>query len=134
MSNRDSKPKAPTQRQLRVGEELRHAISGILFRNELHEPEFETISITVSEVRISPDLKNATVYITPLAGGDRSPKTVDRLNVLSPVLRRALSKHVVLRHIPKLYFKLDNSFDAAGRVLALLNSEAVQRDVAKNEE
>lgn len=134
MSPRDSKSKGPTQRQLRVGEELRHAISGILFRNELHEPEFETISITVSEVRISPDLKNATVYITPLAGGDRSPKTVDRLNLLAPVLRRVLSKHIVLRHIPKLYFKLDHSFDAAGRVLQLLNSEEVLRDVSKSEE
>lgn len=134
MSNRDSSSKAPSQRQLRVGEELRHVVSGLLFRNELHDPDLERLSITVSEVRISPDLKNATAYVTPLAGGQDGDKIVEKLNQLAPSLRRLLGKNLTLRYVPKLYFKLDRSFEAAGRVNALLSSDAVRRDVIKPED
>lgn len=131
MSQRDTSSKAPSQRQLRVGEELRHMIADMLFRNELHDPDLERISITVSEVRISPDLKNATAYVTPLAGGQNGDKTVEKLNLLAPQMRRHMGKQLTLRYVPKIYFKLDRSFEEAGRVNALLSSEAVRRDVTK---
>lgn len=110
---------------------MRHVIADVLWRNEVHDPELEAISITVSEVRISPDLKNASVFVTPLAGSSNGNKAVDRLNALSHALRKEVGKRTVLKYSPKLYFKLDTSFDAAGRVLALLNSEEVLRDVSR---
>jgi len=121
---------APSQRQLRVAEELRHVIADIFLRGEIHSIEIDGVSITVSEVRISPDLKNATVFITPLAGGSNAQKTVDHINKnLTTTLRRMISKKVVLRYTPKLHFKLDRSFDEAYRVSLLLNSPEVRRDV-----
>lgn len=121
--------RAPTQRQLRVGEELRHAISDVLRRGETHDPALESISITVSEVRISPDLKNATAYVTPLAGGEEAESVVELLNHAAPNIRKVMNKKVVLKYSPKIYFKLDRSFDEANRVNELLNRPEVARDV-----
>lgn len=119
----------PSQRQLRVGEEVRHALSEVFFRGETHAPQLDGVSITVSEVRISPDLKNATAYCTPLAGGGDVDSIIHALNELAPQIRKQMNKRIVLKYSPKLYFKLDKSFDAANRINLLLQKPEVQRDV-----
>ena len=120
----------PSQRQLKVGEEIRHAVATVLIRNETHDPALESLSITVSEVRISPDLKNASVYVTPLGGHAEAQNIVERLNAAAPALRKASGKRLVLKYLPKLYFKLDKSFDYAGRINELLMTDPkIQRDV-----
>ncbi|MGB1540449.1 MAG: 30S ribosome-binding factor RbfA [Rickettsiales bacterium] len=123
----------PGQRQLRVGEELRHALSSIFMRGELHEPTLDAASITVSEVRISPDLKNATAYVTPLAGRN-ADEVIEVLTEIAPTIRKLVGPKVHLKYTPKLYFKLDNTFDEAHRIHELLNKPEVQRDIAKDEE
>lgn len=120
----------PSQRQLRVGEEIRHALSEVFYRGETHAPELDGISITVSEVRISPDLKNATAYCTPLAGTADPDKVIQTLNDLTPLIRRQMNKKIVLKYSPRLYFKLDKSFDAANRINVLLQKPEVQKDIA----
>lgn len=126
--------KPPSQRQLRVGEELRHALSQVLMRNETHDPALESLSITVSEVRISPDLKNASVYVTPLAGQQDPAALVARLNEGAPALRRAIGKKLVLKYLPKLHFRIDKSFDTAGRINELLkNDPKIREDIDKAE-
>ncbi|MCI5050232.1 MAG: 30S ribosome-binding factor RbfA [Rickettsiales bacterium] len=131
MSIRAAK-KAPSQRQLRVGEEIRHAISEVLSRGETHLPELDGYSITVSEVRISPDLKNATVYVSPLAG-ERGEEMVEALNKAVGAIRRIMNKKIVLKYSPKLFFKYDRSFESANRVNVLLNQPEVRRDVVKSD-
>lgn len=120
--------KSPTSRPLKVGEEIRHALSEVLLRGEAHIPELEGASITISEVRCSPDLKNATVFAMPL-GGQRRDEIIAVLDENAPALRYLVSRKVELRHMPKLYFKLDNSFDEAGRINSLLQDPSVRRDV-----
>lgn len=116
----DKSLRMPTQRQLRVGEELRSAIAQIFAHGETHVPDIDSASITVSEVRISPDLKNATVFFMPLAGKDKE-KVLKLLIEERFNIRHLLTKRVVLRHLPKLHFKLDESFEVAHRVTLLLN-------------
>lgn len=123
--------KPPTQRQLKVGEEIRHAVATVLMRNETHDPALESLSITVSQVRISPDLKNASIYVSPLGGMADAHKIVDRLNAAAPALRRAAGKRLALKFLPKMFFKLDKSFDIAGRINALLlNDPKILQDIA----
>lgn len=133
MPHNDSK-RPPSQRQLRVGETLRQALAEVFMRNEIHDPALDGVSITVSEVRISPDLKNATAYVTPLAGGENSGQTIARLNEVSSEIRRSTARRMALKYSPRLFFKLDKSFDAAGRISVLLNSPTVRQDVDKEEE
>ncbi len=123
-----SKSSEPSQRQLRVGEELRHALADVLIRNEVNEPELERLSITVSEVRVSPDLKHANAYVIPL-GGANVDKAMEILGRLAPLLRHHVTKRVRLRVSPKLAFRLDTSFDEAERINKLLKSEAVAKDL-----
>lgn len=124
--------KPPSQRQLKVGEEIRHAVATVLIRNETHDPTLESLSITVSEVRISPDLKNASVYVSPLGGSENAQNVIERLNVAAPALRKASAKHLFLKYLPKLYFKLDKSFDTAGRINELLMTDPkIREDVEK---
>jgi ribosome-binding factor A len=115
-------------RTLKVGEELRRALADIFMRGETHAPELEGFSITVSEVRVSPDLKNATVFVMPLAGKG-ADKLIPILKPMSAYLRGLVSKKVALRYTPKLRFELDNSFDEAGRINMLLNDPLVKRDI-----
>lgn len=129
----ENSSKEPTQRQLRVGEEVRHALAEVFIRGETHMRDLEKVSITVSEVRIGPDLKNATAYVTTL-GGEADDKTVDLLNKVSPQLRRLMGKRVHLKYIPKLYFKRDKSFEFAGRVNELLSQPEVKQDVIREAE
>ena len=91
--------------QLRVGEALRHALSDVLERGNLRDPAFRNISITVTEVRASPDLKNATAFVMPL-GGEAADAIVEALGRAAPFLRSAIAKQVELRHVPRLQFKV----------------------------
>ena len=124
--------KAPSQRQLRVGEELRHALAWILERGEIRDPGLGGVAVTVTEVRISPDLCNATAFVMPL-GGAHVPNVVETLNRAAPFVRRQLGKAVKLKHLPALDFVADNSFDEAGRIEDLLKTPAVARDLGHGE-
>lgn len=120
--------KGPSQRQLRVGEELRHALSRILSRGELRDPELAEANITVTEVRMSPDLKAATVFVVPFADG--TPEAVvAALSRAAPYFRGQLGREVELRYTPQLRFEADRSFDEAARVDALLRRPKVRQDL-----
>lgn len=113
----------PSQRQLRVGEELRHALAWILERGEVRDPGLHGISVTVTEVQVSPDLRNATVYVLPLGGADPEP-AVQALTRASPFLRRRIADAVRLRFVPALAFSADNAFARATRIEDLLKQSA----------
>jgi ribosome-binding factor A len=120
----------PSQRQLRVGEEIRHALVRILARGELRDPDLVDASITVTEVRISPDLKNATAFVTPFGGGDGE--------ILARACRRAagyfrgqLAPELSLRHVPALTFQPDRAFEQAERIDALLQATKARSDAAE---
>ena len=128
-----SRGKAPSQRQLRVGEEIRHSLARILMEEDLHQPELADLTITVTEVRMSPDLKNATVFVTPL-GGKSMAEAVDGLRKATPFLRHALASKLNLRFTPRLSFQPDRSFDEAERVDALLRRARVRQDIESGED
>ena len=108
-----------SQRQLRGGEELRHFLSQIMLRGELNDPELNGLSITVSEVRISPDLNNATVFVIPLIGDPE--KILPALSRAASYIRGQLSGSIKLRHTPNLKFEYDDSFDNAERIEMIIN-------------
>ena len=122
--------KGPSQRQLRVGEEIRNALALIFAHGETHNPILDTSSITVSEVRISPDLKNATAYVMPLAGSNK-PVVMAALKDNASRLRGMVARKIILRTSPKIMFKLDESFEVANRINVLLQSDRVKADVTK---
>jgi ribosome-binding factor A len=134
MSRRESK--APSQRQLRVGEEVRHAIAWALERGEVRDPDVHGIAITVTEVRISPDLKNATAFVVPLGGGSEGDleKLLKGLNRAVPYLRKVIARSVQLRSVPRLNFIADVSFDEASHIDRLLRDPVVARDVAAGDD
>jgi ribosome-binding factor A len=123
--------RAPTQRQLRVGEEIRHSIAWALERGEVRDHAIVGVAITVTEVRISPDLKNATAFVTPLGGGDQEAVTevTDGLNRAAPFFRRMIAKQLELRAVPRLKFISDMSFDKASEIDALMRRADVARDL-----
>ncbi len=125
-------PDGPSQRQLRVGEMLRRAISEILARGDLYDPDLANVSITVGEVRTSPDLKNATVFVYPL-GGKNAENMVAALNKSSGEVRYALTKNITLKHSPKIKFMLDTTFDQMDDTRRLLSQENVTRDLGDDE-
>ena len=120
--------KAPSQRQLRVGEELRHALSHILSRGELRDPALVGLNLTVTEVRASPDLKNATAYVVPLGGGGLDA-AVEALNRAAGFFRTRIAQEVALRHAPRISFAPDRSFDEAHRLREILERPRVRRDL-----
>src|SRR5690242_14767034 len=101
-----SGPRAPSQRQLRVGEELRHALAQLLRPGELRDPALHDASITVTEVRVSPDLKNATAFVMPLTGA-KSDEIMAGLKRSAPFLRGRLARAVELRQVPNITFAFD---------------------------
>jgi ribosome-binding factor A len=123
-----SSHRPPNQRQLRVGEEIRHVLAEIFMRGECYDPEVLGTSITVSEVRIGPDLKNATAYFMPLGGKNRDI-VLAALIRNAPILRKLVSDRMKLRYAPRIHFRLDNSFDEAHRIELLLKNPAVARDL-----
>jgi ribosome-binding factor A len=108
--NRHHEGSGPSQRQLRVGELIRRTLSGVLARGEVHDPELNALSITVGEVRASPDLKIATVYVMPLGGGGRED-AIAALKRNRGELRRALMREMTLKYAPDLRFVIDDTFD-----------------------
>lgn len=123
---------APSQRQLRVGEALRHAVVRILARGHFRDPVLAAAQITVTEVRVSPDLHNATVFVVPFGGGDAAP-VVAALSRAAGYFRGQVAQEVELRYAPDLRFALDDSFAAAERVGQLLHDPRVARDLARTE-
>jgi ribosome-binding factor A len=126
-----SRSNTPSQRQYRVGEELRHGLARILDHAHFRDPTLRGVSITVSEVRISPDLSNATAFITPL-GGDDMTEVVAALNRAAGYFRREIAREIRLRHIPKIGFEADTSFAYSSHIDALLAQPDVARDVARD--
>ncbi len=120
--------RGPSQRQLRVGEELRHVLAAILERGVLRDPDLQGRSITVSEVRVSADLTVAKVFVTPLGGKD-GPLVVKALTRSAPALRRLVAQQVRLRVAPSLAFALDQSFAEAEHIARLLHRPEVARDL-----
>jgi len=125
-NNKSGKP--PSQRQLRVGEAVRHAISGLLGRREIHSDALERTIVTVPEVRMSNDLRIATVYVMPLGGGDEH-LIIQALADNQKFIRGVVAKAVNLKFAPELRFVADKSFDEGMRMDALLNSDQVRRDI-----
>lgn len=123
-----SKGRAPSQRQLRVGELIRHELARLVNDGAASDPVLREASITVSEVRVSPDMKNATAFVLPLAGSD-SERVLSALRRAAPFFRHRLADQVELRHTPRLDFRLDLSFDEAERIERLLQGEKVRRDL-----
>lgn len=121
--------RARSQRQLRVGEELRHALSEIFLREGFRDPDLESVNLTVTEVRSSPDLRNATVFVSPLGGGEAA-RILAGLKRAAPYLRSEVARRVHLKYLPRFDFKLDESFDEAARIDAALEDRRVKRDLA----
>ena len=122
----------PSHRVLRVGENIRHAISDILSRGDVRDVTLDDVSITVTEVRPSPDLRNATIFVMPL-GGINEAQVVEALNANSKFIRGQLSKMVRMKYLPKLKFTSDHSFGEADHIEALLASDHVAQDLNKDE-
>jgi len=131
--NQETSSRARGQRQLRVGEELRHALARLLRPGELRDPALFDANVTVTEVQISPDLRNATAFVMPL-GGANAADIIAGLRRSAPYLKAQVAKAVRLRHVPNLSFQLDSAFDTAQRIASLLHSEAVERDLQDNDE
>jgi ribosome-binding factor A len=123
----------PTQRQLRAGELVRHALIEILREEALADPSVANVSVTLTEVRMSPDLRHALAFVMPL-GGAHTPEVVAALNRGSKFLRGKLGRSVDLRFTPDLKFVADESFDAAERMSRLFDDPKVRRDLAAGDE
>jgi len=124
---------APSQRQLRVGEEIRHVLSGLFQRGDFRDPALQSLNITVTEVRVSPDLRAATAFVTPLGGGQLGD-TVKTLRRAAGFLRGQVAHGMNLRFAPALSFEADTSFEVASRIDSLLQLPEVARDLTPLEE
>ena len=118
----------PSQRQLRVGELIRRALSEILMQGIIHDPDLNRISITVSEVTASPDLKIATAYVCPL-GGEGGEDLIALLAKNKSEIRRSISKKLTLKYTPDLRFRLDETFDRMDETRRLFSQENIKRDL-----
>jgi len=123
--------RAPSQRQLRVGEALRHALAEILARGELRDPALADVQATVTEVRVSPDLKAATAFVVPFGGGDAAA-LAKALNNAAGFFRMRLAAAVDLRVAPVVRFEADRTFDQVMRIERILKSPAVARDLGED--
>lgn len=128
--NRFSTGSGPSQRQLRVGELIRHTLASVLAKGEIHDPELNRFSITVGEVRTSPDLKIATAFVLPLGGRDAEAALV-ALNRNRSELRRAVAREMTLKFAPELRFMLDETFDRLDETRRMFADERVQRDIRR---
>lgn len=126
--------KGPGQRQLRVGEMIRRRLSEILQRGEIHDPAFDSMSITIGEVSVSSDLKIATVYVMPLLGSGDVDAAIEALSRHRGILRKKVSEDVILRHAPDLRFRRDETFDRLDETRRIFSDPVVQRDIAARDE
>jgi ribosome-binding factor A len=124
----------PGQRQLRVGERIRHILADVLRRGDLHDPVLANASmITVTAVEIGPDLKHATAYVMPL-GGKNADMIVEALNRASGYFRSEIGPELDLRYAPKVSFRIDHSFEQAAHIESILRQDRVRKDVTADEE
>lgn len=123
-----SRDAGPSQRQLRAGEVLRHAISDILSRGEVRDPDLEGVSVTVTQVKPSADMRHAVIFCEPL-GGRNAPRVIDALNRHRGFVRGRLGSAIRLKFTPELRFVEDISFAEAEKIETLLKSSRVQRDL-----
>lgn len=130
MKTNDRSGSGPSQRMLRVGELVRHALADVLQRGDHVDPVLSGVLVTVPEVRMSPDLKIATCYVMPLGGKDVTP-VLKALAANQKMLRTEVGRRVELKSVPSLRFLKDTSFDEGARIDALLRKPEVARDLAK---
>ena len=128
MSRQNSPERGPSQRQLRVGEMLRHALAEILVRGDIRDPDLEGTSVTVTQVKPSGDMRHATAYVEPL-GGRRAKEIIAALNRHKGYLRGEMGRTITLKFTPELRFVEDTSFAEAERIETLLKSARVQHDL-----
>ena len=131
-----SGPLGPSQRQLRAGELIRHALVDVMREHEIHDDALRGVSVTVTEVRLSPDLRHATCFVEPLGAGVEAAVTaghesaiIKALNAHAKFLRGQLGRHIDMKFTPDLRFRHDESFMAAERLNRLLDDPRVQADV-----
>ncbi len=122
----------PSQRQLRVGELIRRTLSDVLTQGHIHDPELNAMSITVSEVRTSADLKIATAYVLPLGGGQRE-EAIQALKRNKGELRRQITKQMNLKYAPDLRFLIDETFDRLDEARRLFSQDNVRQDLDGDE-
>ena len=125
--------KKPSVRQLRVGEELRHALAEVLGRGELRDPNLRGRAITVTEVRATPDLKRAIAFVTPLGDGSTDPGILMALGRASSYLQGEIGRRIRLKFTPRLSFEFDDRFEYASKIDNLLRKPGVSRDLADGE-
>lgn len=130
--NKSYEGSGPSQRQLRVGELIRRGLSDVLSRGEVHDPDLNRLSITVGEVRTSPDLRIATAYVLPLGGQGRD-EVVALLARNKGELRRLVSKKLALKYSPDLRFQLDQTFDQMDETRRMLGQDDVLRDTIRTD-
>ncbi len=126
-------PRGPSQRQLRAGELMRHALVEILRAQEITDPDIAGVSITLTEVRMSPDLRNATVFVEPLGGGEQAAVVVKALNRHHKFLRGRLGHAIDMKFTPALKFLHDDTFDVAARMSRLFEDPRVAQDLKPSE-
>jgi ribosome-binding factor A len=130
---KDHRPTGPSQRMLRVGELVRHALAGLFARAEIEDETLDGAVITVPEVRMTPDLKLANAYVMPL-GGERAHEIVAALNRHQRFIRGRIAPELDLKFAPEVRFFVDTTFEEFGRIDALLKSDRVQQDLHKDDE
>jgi ribosome-binding factor A len=130
---RDSSPAGPSQRQLRVGELIRHALAEMFSRGDIHDPVIEGHMITVPEVAMTADLRLATIYVMPLGGRDATP-VIEALERNKKFLRGEIARRINLKFAPEIRFRADERFDEAERIEKILRTPAVKRDLESDED
>ena len=128
--HRHSASEGPSQRQLRVGELVRRRLSDVLNRADVHDPDLNRMSITVGEVRCSPDLKVATAYVMPLMGSVPVEDAIAALARNKAELRHRIGAHLTLKYTPDLRFRPDGTFDQLDETRRIFSDEKVKRDIA----
>jgi ribosome-binding factor A len=128
-----ARDQGPSQRQLRVGEALRHALAEVLRRNEIQDPDLNGVSVTITQIRPSPDMRYATVYCEPL-GGQNAKVIVAALNRHKGFLRGEMGRLIAIKFTPDLRFVEDESFAEAEKIETILKSDRVSRDLAAGED
>jgi ribosome-binding factor A len=124
---------APSQRQLRAGELIRHALADILLRGETNDPELESLNASVHEVQVSPDLRFATAYVSTLIKGQEE-RALAALNRNKKYIRGLLARRIEMKFMPEVRYRIDTALDYASKIDQLLHRPEVARDLGKNDE
>ena len=131
--SRQSGGRAPSQRQLRVGEVIRRTVSELLARGDVHDPDLYDASITVCEAQPSPDMRQAIVYVAPL-GGRNETETLAALNRNAGTLSKMVAQRIAMKYSPRLKFEIDRTFDRMDETNRLFSQDGVRRDIAPPED